>query len=420
MTVPRNPLRALASSALWRVCAHLALDGVMAMAGLAVLTVLGTGLCAVPFGLVGLPVTVAAGWALYQLAALERMRFAITCGARISEPPQPPWSWRSLASVTGLLRSRCTWRLVTYFTLLIGVSTVTTVGVALVWAVPLMLVLLPAYYQLLPRGQVQIGPWVLAGLPSMLLVAGLALLFGAVLSPLLVRPLMALDSFLGRTLLSRPAGMELRQRVQDLTASRARVVDAAEAERRRIERDLHDGAQQRLVAMSMTLGRASSRLRKSGDEVTGKLVEDVRRETLYTITELRNLARGLHPPVLTDRGLEAALSAVIALAPVPVRLDVDAEPRPSATVEAVAYFTVTEALTNVAKHAGASRAWVEIKREGDLLTMTIGDDGRGGADPARGSGLSGLEGRISGVDGRLRVDSPVGGPTVIEVEIPCG
>ncbi|MDF2267161.1 sensor domain-containing protein [Streptomyces coacervatus] len=416
----RNPLRALTSPALWLVCAHLALDGVMAMAGLAVLTVLGAGLCLVPFGLVGVPVTVAAGWALYRLAALERMRFAIASGARISEPPEPPWSWRSLESIVVLLRSRCTWRLVTYFILLTGVSWVTTVGVALVWAVPLMLVLLPVYYQLLPHGQVGIGPWVLGGLPSVLLVAALALFFGACVSPLLVRPLMALDAFLGRTLLSRPAGMELMERVRDLTASRARVVDAAEAERKRIERDLHDGAQQRLVAMSMTLGRASSRLRKSGDMVTGELVEDVRRETLYTITELRNLARGLHPPVLTDRGLEAALSAVIALAPVPVRLEVDAEPRPSATVEAVAYFTVTEALTNVAKHARADRAWVEIKREGDLLTMTIGDDGQGGADPARGSGLSGLAGRISGVDGRLRVDSPVGGPTVIEVEIPCG
>ncbi|MFF4500737.1 sensor histidine kinase [Streptomyces sp. NPDC001401] len=420
LTVPRSPLRALTSSALWRVCAHLALDGVMATAGLVVLTVLGTGLCAVPFGLVGLPVSVAAGWALYRLAALERLRFAVTSGVRISEPPQPPCSWRSFQSMVALARSRCTWRLITYFTLLTGVSMVTTVGVALVWAVPLMLVLLPAYYRFLPRGQVGVGPWILAGLPSMLLIAALALLFGAFVSPLLVRPLMALDLFLGRTLLSRPPGMELMERVKDLTESRARVVDAAEAERRRIERDLHDGAQQRLVAMSMTLGRASSRLKKSGDEMTGKLVEDVRRETLYTITELRNLARGLHPPVLTDRGLEAALSAVIALAPVPVRLDVEAEPRPSATVEAVAYFTVSEALTNVAKHARASRAWVNIRREGDLLTMTIGDDGQGGADPARGSGLSGLEGRISAVDGRLRIDSPVGGPTVIEVEIPCG
>ncbi|GAA3036693.1 hypothetical protein GCM10020000_12910 [Streptomyces olivoverticillatus] len=231
---------------------------------------------------------------------------------------------------------------------------------------------------------------------------------------------MALDLALGRALLSRPRGMELVQRVKDLTESRAKVVDAAEAERKRIERDLHDGAQQRLVAMSITLGRATSRLKKSGDETTQKLVEDVRRETLHAITELRNLARGLHPPVLTDRGLEAALSAVAALAPVPVRLDVQVDPRPSATVEAVAYFMVTEALTNVAKHANASRAWVEIRRDDDQLNIKIGDDGQGGADPTRGSGLADLEGRVSGVDGRLRISSPVGGPTVIEVDIPCG
>lgn len=132
----------------------------------------------------------------------------------------------------------------------------------------------------------------------------MALLVGAVLSPLIVKLLLALDTALAVALLSRPRGVELEQRVIDLTESRARVMEAAEAERKRIERDLHDGAQQRLVAMSITLGRASSRLKKSGDHETNKLVEDVRRETLSTIAELRNLARGLHPPVLTDRGLE--------------------------------------------------------------------------------------------------------------------
>lgn len=418
--IPRNPLRALTSPALWRACAHLATDGLVAIAGLAVLTVLGAGICGIPLGLVGLPVTVAAGWALFRLAAFERSRFAITSGVAITEPPQPPWSWRSLESVVTFARSRCTWQLIAYFTLLTGVAWVTTIGVALIWAAPLMLALLPVYCHFLPSGEAAVGPWVVGSLPTTLLVSLVALLFGAFVSPLLVRPLMALDLALGRALLSRPRGMELVQRVKDLTESRAKVVDAAEAERKRIERDLHDGAQQRLVAMSITLGRATSRLKKSGDETTQKLVEDVRRETLHAITELRNLARGLHPPVLTDRGLEAALSAVAALAPVPVRLDVQVDPRPSATVEAVAYFMVTEALTNVAKHANASRAWVEIRRDDDQLNIKIGDDGQGGADPTRGSGLAGLEGRVSGVDGRLRISSPVGGPTVIEVDIPCG
>ncbi|MBW8799049.1 MAG: sensor domain-containing protein [Streptomyces sp.] len=418
--VPGNPLRALASPVLWRASIHLALDGLVALAGLAVLVVLVVALCLAPVGLVGLPLTVAAGWALFRLAAVERARFAVTCGLELDELPAPVCSWRLAKSLQSLVHNLCTWRLIGYFVLLTPVAVVTVVAVALIWAVPLTLVLLPAYYRGLPGGQAQLGPFVVDSLPRALLVAAVALLGGAVLSPLIVKILLALDTALAVALLSRPRGLELEQRVNDLTESRARVVDAAEAERKRIERDLHDGAQQRLVAMSITLGRASSRLKKSGDHETNKLVEDARRETLSTIAELRNLARGLHPPVLTDRGLEAALSAVAALVPVPVRLDVLVEPRPSSTIEAVAYFTVTEALTNVAKHAHATRAWVEIRREGARLDIKVGDDGRGGADLAAGTGLTGLADRVSGVDGRFRLSSPVGGPTVIEVDLPCG
>ncbi|WP_416237111.1 sensor histidine kinase [Streptomyces sp. RB17] len=239
-------------------------------------------------------------------------------------------------------------------------------------------------------------------------------------SPLLVRALLAVDTALARTLLAPPRDLELSQRVEELTESRAQLVAAVEAERRRIERDLHDGAQQRLVAVSMALGRAVSRLRRSGDDGTRQIVEQARADAREAITELRDLARGLHPPVLTDRGLAAALSAVAARAPVPVTVDVQVEPRPSAAVEAVAYFVVTEALTNVAKHAQADRAWVEIRRSGDRLTVTIGDDGRGGADPGGGSGLAGLAARVAGVDGRLNVTSPPGGPTLIKVDMQCG
>ena len=143
------------------------------------------------------------------------------------------------------------------------------------------------------------------------------------------------------------------------------------------------------------------------------------REAKQAITELRDLTRGLHPPVLTDRGLDAALSAVAARAPVPVRVEVDAEPRPSATAEAIAYFVVTEALTNIAKHADATRASVVVRRDGQRLRVAVVDDGVGGADPAGGTGLSGLADRISGVDGRLDLVSPAGGPTALIVEIPC-
>ncbi|MFJ4673434.1 sensor histidine kinase [Kitasatospora purpeofusca] len=418
--VPGNPLRALVSPVLWRASIHLVLDGLVALAGLVVLVVLVVAVCLAPAGLVGLPLTVAAGWALFRLAAVERARFAVTCGLELDELPTPVCSWRLARSLQSLVHNLCTWRLIGYFVLLMPLAVVTVVGVALIWAVPLTLVLLPAYYRQVPGGEAQLGPFVVDSLPRALLVAAVALLAGSVVSPLLVKLLLALDTALAVALLSRPRGPDLEQRVNDLTASRARVVDAAEAERKRIERDLHDGAQQRLVAMSITLGRAGSRLRKSGDQETSRMVEDARRETLSAIAELRNLARGLHPPVLTDRGLEGSLSAVAALAPVPVRLDVRVEPRPPSAIEAVAYFTVTEALTNVAKHARATRAWVEIRRDGTRLDVRVGDDGRGGADLAAGTGLTGLADRVSGVDGRFRLSSPVGGPTVIEVELPCG
>jgi signal transduction histidine kinase len=141
---------------------------------------------------------------------------------------------------------------------------------------------------------------------------------------------------------------------------------------------------------------------------------------MHAIAEIRDLTRGLHPPVLTDRGLDAAISAVAARSPVPVRVEVSVEPRPSLTVESIAYFVVTEALTNVAKHARAARAEVEIRRVGDVLRVVVKDDGQGGADPELGSGLRGLADRVAGVDGRLEVVSPPGGPTVLTAEVPCG
>ncbi|TDC33881.1 hypothetical protein E1261_05370 [Kribbella albertanoniae] len=233
-----------------------------------------------------------------------------------------------------------------------------------------------------------------------------------------MRTASALDGHLARIYLGGDETGALTERVSRLVTSRQQVVDSAEAERRRMERDLHDGAQQRLVSLAMTLGRAKNRLGDKDPSVRS-LIEEAHSEALQAIAELRDLTRGLHPPVLTDRGLDAAISAVAARSPVPVRVSVDVDPRPSLTIESIAYFVVTEALTNVAKHADAARAEVRIVRIGNLLRVEVTDDGRGGAHPEGGTGLQGLSDRVAGVDGQLSLSSPPGGPTVLTAEVPC-
>jgi len=218
--------------------------------------------------------------------------------------------------------------------------------------------------------------------------------------------------------LLEPTREELEQRIDVLTQSRAGVVNAADAERRRIERDLHDGAQQRLVSLAMNLGASRAAMKdKPGPELDA--IVSAHEEAKQALAEMRDFVRGLHPAVLDDRGLDAALSGLAARSPIPVSLAVHVDERPSRTVEAVAYFVVSEALTNVAKHARASQVDVLVQRSGNKLVLLVEDNGRGGADSALGSGLQGLADRVASVDGHLTLSSPPGGPTRITVELPC-
>jgi signal transduction histidine kinase len=209
----------------------------------------------------------------------------------------------------------------------------------------------------------------------------------------------------------------LRDRVDHLRTARQRIIAAADAERRRIERDLHDGAQQRMVAVALTLGLAQSQVAKD-PENAAKLIAQAREEAQMAVKELRELARGIQPAVLSDRGLGPALEALASRAPIPVEVNgVPSEPlRPA--VEAAAYFVTAEALTNVAKYAQAGEACVELAMDDGRLRLVISDDGRGGADPATGSGLRGLCDRIEALDGTLEVDSPPGEGTTVTVHIP--
>ena len=210
---------------------------------------------------------------------------------------------------------------------------------------------------------------------------------------------------------------ELRARVADLRVSRARLVAEGMAERRRLERDLHDGAQQRLVSLALQLGLARSALARDPREAERMLVR-AGEELDQALDELRELARGLHPAILTDRGLSAAVDALAARSPVPVEVEQVPAERLPAPVEAAAYFVVSEALANLAKHAGAEHAEVRIARANGHAVIEVHDDGRGGADP-EGHGLRGLADRVGALDGRLRVDSPPGAGTTIRAEIPC-
>jgi signal transduction histidine kinase len=377
------------------------------------------GFGAIPLALAGLPLLGLTLRFTDWLSAFERGRFDVTLGVQIPAWPQdarPGYRWLLIPSWRKL-RHRSTWSEVGYGLLRLPISTVavvTTVGLA---AAGLAALTLPLYNSDLPRGGAVVGGTVLRGGPVMAAsaVAGFLLLVAAAQ---LARGLAVADAAVSRRLLGPPS--RLAARVTELERSRERVVDAAEAERRRIERDLHDGAQQRLVALAMELGRAKA---KFGDDPEGarELVDQAHAQAKEALTELRNLVRGVHPPVLTDRGLDAALSGLAALCPIPVDVQVDVAVRPKPAVEAVAYFVVAEALTNVAKHSRASQVRVMVEGHGfpGSLTVLISDDGIGGADP-HGAGLSGLADRVGGIDGELSVESPSGGPTIISVVLPCG
>jgi signal transduction histidine kinase len=204
-------------------------------------------------------------------------------------------------------------------------------------------------------------------------------------------------------------------RIRQLTESRAAVVDLQAAELRRVERDLHDGAQARLISIRMTLGLAA----RAEPEQARELVREAWESTGQALADLRALVRGIHPPVLAERGLAGAVESVALLCPVPVELDVDLPARLPTPVESTVYFAVAEALANVAEHSGATRAAVELHHCGGLLRMTVRDDGHGGADPATGTGLDGIRRRLSAFDGVLTVRSPPGGPSELTMELPC-
>ncbi len=360
--------------------------------------------------------------AVPALTAMHRHRLRAVAGVEI--PPLPAIEHRlSPAGIVAAARSRATWRQLGYHLVAAPAAAAATAVAVAAWLAGVVGTLLYAYawtlHGLLARDQSSPpNGYILRrlGIPLdvYLTVAGLVLLAAA---PWLTAAVAALDARVARVLLGPSRTQELEHQVEHLTQTRTGAVDAADAERRRLERDLHDGTQQRLVALAMNLGLA--RVQAGTAEQAHQALAEAHEDAKAALAELRNLVRGLHPAVLEDRGLDAALSGVAARLPIPVRLTVDLPRRPPATVEAVAYFVVSESLTNIAKHAQASQAEVIVQRAGDRLHVIVSDDGVGGADPSRGTGLAGLAKRAASVDGTFDISSPSGGPTLITVDLPC-
>jgi signal transduction histidine kinase len=409
-----NQLRSTFSVQAFEATAYVALSAILG--SIAFFVLVPTLAVAVPLlvvALAGLPLLVFAFALCHLLARAEQMRIKAVFGTDFPTRRLPS-EGKLPARAIRWVGSRGAWMELCYA--VVALPVVGWIGSFLVffaWGAALAFLSFPLWGLFLDGAGTIFGADV-GYVPSAVihLAAGVGALYAA---PWLARGVAAVQVAMARLLLEPGERERLSARVDTLEETRAGMVAAADAERRRIERDLHDGAQQRLVALAMTLGRAKA---AEDPVLTKTLVGEAHGEAKEALVELRNLARGIHPAVLTDRGLDAAVSALAARCPIPVAVDVDLPYRASPASEAIAYFVVAEALTNVAKHAQATRAWLTVEFLGDRLVVEVLDNGVGGAIPT-GVGISGLRDRVRAVDGDLHLASPPGGGTTLRVELPC-
>ncbi|WP_030987643.1 sensor histidine kinase [Streptomyces sp. NRRL WC-3744] len=401
----------------WRCAAYLltgAVTGVATLVGIVVVAAVCGALAVV---LVGLPLLVVVALGGIPVAAVERLRLRLIDPTPVSGRHRVPAAPGLRAWLTTRLREQATWRELGYALLFAGLLwPVDALAITVALLFPLSMVATPLLMTTVGDGHEAkvLKQWTVTTWPAAFGTAVLGLLLVG-LGAYALGVVAGARAELTRLLIASREG-ELGAKVLELARSRARLVDAFEAERRRIERDLHDGAQQRLVALTMALGLA--RL----DAPPGPLADQLTRaheEAGRALAELRELIHGIHPKVLTDYGLQAAVADAADRCVVPVDVDLELPGRPSQAVESAAYFVVCEALANVAKHSRAARARVSGGHRDGRLFLQVRDDGRGGADPSAGSGLTGLADRVSVLDGRLALTSPPGGPTLLRVELPC-
>ncbi|MFE2147911.1 sensor histidine kinase [Streptomyces sp. NPDC059456] len=357
---------------------------------------------------------------------VERARARGLLGADIAEPaPLRARKPGPLAAMGALLRSGSAWRHALYAVVHLPWAVFAFTLALVFWAYGWAFLLYPVWFWVFPAYTDMPGLQLFQNddytfyldSPAEIALACLAGLGFTLATPWVLRALTTVDRVLVGGLLG-PSRLD--DRVTELETDRGVVVDTAAADLRRIERDLHDGAQARLVALAMDLGLAKEKLAEDPD-AAARMVDEAHGEVKIALQELRDLARGIHPAVLTDRGLDAALSSVASRCTVPVRVSVDLPERPASAVEGIAYFTVSELLQNISKHSAARTAGVDVWRSAGRLLIQVTDDGRGGAStagPGGGTGLAGLSERLDAVDGVLVVDSPAGGGTTVTAELP--
>jgi signal transduction histidine kinase len=420
---PTTPLEAVGRRAFllggwpWRSAAH----------------VLTSPVAAVPTALVSVPLIMAignahdlAGWAwttvlaavliagagpliAVPLAGLERRRLRMIDRRPVTSPHAD--ARRLWARYT----EAATWRELGYACLLgvLAPALIVVLAIALAWTLTAL-----ASPWLVAKGEHAVALWpVTVTSIAQAIPCAIAALIVLAAFPYVLALLAGMHGLAARALLQNAPGERLREELVEVSRSRARLVDAFEAERHRIERDLHDGAQQSLLGLTLQISLA--RLDVPPGSPAAERIDAAHRQAKELMVELRELIRGIHPRVLTDRGLTAALGELADKSPLRVTVETDVPGRPPAAVETTAYFVVAEALANAAKHAGGTGAAVRAHWRDGLLTVQVEDDGVGGADPERGTGLIGLADRVAVIDGRMFLASPPGGPTTLRVELPC-
>jgi signal transduction histidine kinase len=391
---------------------------VVALVGVALLVLLALAVLLIPVW-IGVPGVLGVTALIRGFTGRHRTRAARLLGVAIDRPYRPVERGGWIARLKGVAGDPATWRDLAWLLLNATAGTLLRLVPVALFAAAVGGLAVPAIWPLLPADidPVYLGVVRLTDQASANLVGLEGLLVG-LLWWWATPPLLRADARLARWLLAPTERSRLASRVRQLAETRADTVDSQAAELRRIERDLHDGVQARLVSLGMNLGMADELV---GDDpgAARELLAEARQTTSQALAELREVVRGIHPPVLADRGLGGAVQALALASPLPTEVEIDLPARLPAPVESAAYFAVAETLTNVIKHSQAGRSWVRLRHADGKLAMEVGDDGKGGADPSDGTGLRGIQRRLAAFDGTLVVTSPPGGPTVVTMELPC-